>query len=88
MAFVFEQDRGIGNFNYENSHLGPGKYYQEDLKKKKNAYAPFLSTADRSSFSKKQKQVIPGVGSYQVSKSFIQEPVQTIAHDQTIILKI
>lgn len=47
MAFIFEKDRGLCSYNtkvLEASHLGPGRYVQNEKNKMIKNYAPFLST--------------------------------------------
>ena len=72
MAIYVRSERKMDYYQKETLNPGPGQYFQQNEKKKlnKRLYPPFYTSAERSSFFKKEE--IPGPGSYDlIDKSII-----------------
>jgi len=65
MAFIFQADRKGPIDLSKATNPGPGEYVSHQAYKGNKGYAPFLSTVERDT-SKKQKETVPGPGSYDV----------------------
>ena len=77
MAFCVRSERNI-EFNPKDNYPGPGQYIKLSPRivlNNKRKFPPFFSSAKRSSFIKLNN--IPGPGSYNLNKNFIQTSIHS-----------
>ena len=77
MAFCVRSERNI-DFNSKDNFPGPGQYLKLSpriILNNKRKFPPFFTSAKRTSFVKLND--IPGPGSYNLNKNFIQNSVQS-----------
>lgn len=90
MAFVGFSDKKTGEVRTTTSALiGPGSYIQHKSYNLAKSFVPFNSKEDRGGKKLKEKDILPGPGSYQIEKTNTNEKVVvSSANDDIKIVEV